>query len=280
MTPITSHLALSLFALSSAWADLSLFRIPETRGNNNTAYATFDGFSGLSSINATGTTLPEQSSNLTSAALSQTTPLSFPGGLKFTTATNLRVYTFLAAASWQLSAEASVPFQEVTLQVSELLDASRGEEGEVLPGLTGYTVALAGISPTATDVDSFVLGEGTLFERSVEITTFRWSLPTPTTTASITLEGYPDAHDSIDAFSLDLAPAARPTTLAAPEIALRDGQVVLSWPATTEAILQRLAQGEGERSWQPVVAPVTTSEGLHSVILAANKSDFFRLVTP
>lgn len=285
MKTITMTAALAPFALllcitSSSRADLAHFQIPTSRGDNNSAHATFDSFRGLSSINATGTTTPEQSSNLTSVALSQTTPLTFPGGLKFTTATDLRVYTFTAAASWQLSATAAAPFQEVMLQVSELLDTSRVAAGEVLPGLTGYTLSLAGNAPTASRVESYLLDEGTLFERVVEVTTFHWTLAHPATSLTITMDGYRDAHDSIDAFALDLAPAAQPSPLVAPEISLQNGLVTLSWSSPTNAILQRYTRDQNGPAWETVAAPVIVSGGRKLVTLPVSDSALFRLITP
>lgn len=269
----------SLLAAGPLFADLSLFRIPDTRGGNNTAYATFDGFSGLSRTNATGTTAPEQASNLSAVSLSQTTPLSFPGGLKFTTATDLRVYTFTAPVAWQLAATSTVPFQEVTLQVSELLDPSREEEGLILPGLTGHTVALSGIAPTRSSVASYLLDEGTIFERAIEITTFHWSLATPMTTVAITMNGYEDAHDSIDAFTLDLAPAPTPPTLPAPDLTVQNGQVMLSWPSHHRATLEQHTGTENTLTWETVNAPIATEGGLNTVTLPASQRSLFRLVS-
>ncbi|GHC61067.1 hypothetical protein [Roseibacillus persicicus] len=277
-----SHSAFqTLLALSlvlKAQADLSLFTIPDTRNEENSAFASFDSLAGLSDTNATGSSPADASANLVQPILSQTTPLAFPGGIKYTDENDRRLYTFSAAANIQITATANVPFQTATLQVSEVLNSSFEEGDDAPQGLTGYSVLLNSSQPTEALVSFVTLDAGTLFERTLAITSFTWTLPGAATTVDLSLIGYADAHDSIDAFVLDLAPSPAPETLPSPELSLTESEIQISWPSTLTAQLQATQNLAEPDSWTEVSATVE-EQGDHKFVTLPRTTSptFFRL---
>ncbi|MEM9080003.1 MAG: hypothetical protein AAGC74_04855 [Verrucomicrobiota bacterium] len=214
--------------------------------------------------------------------MTQTASLAFPGGVKFTTATDRRIYTFDSATDWTLAGTSTVSYNKATLQTVELLSGTFGN-GAPVTGLTSYNVTLNGIAPTTASAQARtetitidVGGTPFNFDRSIALTTFTWELPTSSTTVSLNLTGPSSSHDSIDAFVLDLEtiPSSPPT----PEIFIANNQVTLSWPSDSLATLKSTTNLSDPNSWQNVnTTPVISGNNYQVTIAIPNDPTFFRL---
>ena len=265
---------LFLLPIVSVHADLSLLPVPENRGTEGTAYAEFDSFAGLSDSNALGATNADSASGITNPRLIHSTPIFFPGGVKYNTATDRRVYTFVPASNWSLTGTPDVQYDKATLRIHEFGNAGFGS-GPDSPGMTDYTFSLNSIAPTSKTVEAFVFDAGTATERYQYVTTITWLLDAPTNDLSISINGYADAHDSIDAFVLDLE---RQPSLTKPSISIVDGMIQLSWPTSANAILQSSSNLTSPGSWTDVAAEPTEENGMSVLSLPLEgPSKFFRL---
>lgn len=257
-------------------ADTSGLLVPALRGSNSTAYAEWDTFSGLSTVNGTGSASPDAVHQLTGAVLTQSSPLSFPGGLKYTTATDLRVYTFDSATNWTLSGTSDVGYNRATLRTVELLDSSRGD-GEEPVGLTDYSVTLNTVLPASTSTEArteTVTINGYSFDRDIAITTFIWELPQEVTALNLILLGPADSHDSLDAFVLDLENVSE---LPTPQISVAGNQVTVLWPESSSATLQSSDDITDSHNWLDVTTGVGIVNGFHSITFTAGAvPTFFR----
>lgn len=273
-------LLLPLLLAPALHADLTLTPAPANRGQSDTAYAIFDSLDGLSFSNATGTSAADYSHNLTDAVLSQAAAVPFPGGVKLNNPEDFRVYTFTSATDWTISATPDISYNTATLRIHEYGGAQPGTDGEALPdsGLTDYTFTLNTVPPTSLTSEVFIFEEGTERERYEYVTTAVWNLSESTTSLSLNVLGYQDAHDSIDSFVLDLETIAPEVTPPAPSLTVSPTSITVSWPNTIKATLQKTEDLSNPESWSDVVA-LPNDNGTHfSVILPpSNVPTFFQL---
>ncbi|MDP0492607.1 MAG: hypothetical protein Q7Q71_16290 [Verrucomicrobiota bacterium JB023] len=257
-------------------ADLTLTPAPDSRDEEGSSYAIFDTFEGLSSFNATGTCPADESAGMTNATLQQTTPLSDPGGIKYNTATDRRVYTFNAATYWILSGNPASPYQRGTLRLHEYINET-SDDGSGFQGLTAYAALLNGEQATEATVEAFIQNEGTAEQRIELVTSFTWELAAATSLLELTLEGYVDAHDSIDSFVLDLSADSRSSTPPIPSLAFSEDKVIASWPDTGTYSLQTSSDLSDPDSWENAGGEVTQENGTTQVTLPRANQGFFRL---
>lgn len=269
----------TLLFTTSLHADLTLTPPPANRGQADTAFAVFDSLDGLNLSDGTGDSSSDDSLNLDSANLNQSTNIPFPGGVKFTTFTDRRVYTFDAPSNWTISATPSISYNTATLRLHEIGGSQPGSNGQALPGsgLTDYTYTLNTLSPTTLTAEVFVFNEGTAAERYEYVTTVVWQLPSSTSTLDLNVLGYADAHDSIDSFILDLE-TVTPSTPPTPEITYSNSEITISWPLESTANLESCSDLSDPEDWQPVSTSPTTVQGRNTITLPlSSESSFFRL---
>jgi hypothetical protein len=271
-----NFISLMMLPISCLHADLALTPAPVTRGEPNTAFAIFDSLEGLSSNNATGTSSADSFFQLTDAVLTQDTPVSPPGGLKFNTASDRRVYTFSSATEWTITATADIAYRSAALRIHEYGSSSRGD-GTNPVGLTDYFFKLNDSAPTKASATAYVFDEGTDLERTEYVTTVTWQLSESTNELNLSISGYESSHDSIDSFVLDLDDT---TPVAMPELTIvqHDGEIQLSWPADTNAILQRTTSDAIQDDWSTVdTVPVQDGERMSVTLPLSDTTTFFRL---
>ena len=268
-----------LLSAMSLRADLTLTPAPDHRGEADTAFAIFDNLDTLGS-DGSGSSVADDSFNLPDAGLTQSTSIASPGGLKFNTFTDRRVYTFDATTNWTITADPSVPYNTATLRIHEYGGGQPGSAVTIGAGLTDYTYSLNGLAPSSLTAEVFIFNEGTAAERYEYVTTALWQLPLSSTDLDLNIIGFSDAHDSIDSFILDLDTNAitSPSPPPSPELTVSASEVIISWPSESSASLESSTDLTNPEAWQPVTTAPSTHNGKNQVSLPISAvASFFRL---